>query len=173
VSRRADRRGSLYNSAMRRALIVLPGLLLALACGRAPERAAPAAGAESAAPSDPQHQGLTEPHGDHSAHHGGMVFMNGDVHYELVLSAEGKHRVWFSDPMRNDLPASIVKGITLTVTRPDAPAEVLRMAIDESGESWVAAGRPVSGEGVMVKVEYALEGAPHEVEVPFVAATTP
>jgi hypothetical protein len=157
---------------MRRALLALPGLALVIACGRAPDNAAPAAGA-SAAPSDPQHQGLTEPHGDHSAHHGGMVFMNGDVHYELVLSAEGAHRVWFSDPMRNDLPASIVKGITLTVTRPDAAPEVLKMTIDDSGESWVAAGQAVKGEGVMVKVEYALEGAPHEVEVPFVAATAP
>ena len=157
---------------MRRALLVLPGLVLAVACGRAPENAAPAAAA-APAPSDAEHQGLTAPHGDHSAHHGGMVFMNGDIHYELVLSPQGAHHVWFSDPMRNDLPASITNGITLTVTRPDAPPEVLKMKIDDSGESWVAAGQPVKGEGVMVKVEYALEGAPHEVEVPFVAATAP
>lgn len=143
--------------------------LLAAACSNQP--AAPAATATPAAPAapvDPQHQGLTEPHGDHTPHRGGMVLMNGDVHYEVVLSRDGKHRIWFSDAVRADLPASVATGVTMTITRPGKPDEVLRLAIDDSGESWIASGQPVPETDAYVKITYALTGEPHEVEIPFV-----
>ena len=81
-------------------------------CGRpdAAKDAAPANVAPSA-PVDPQHQNLTGPHGDHTPHHGGMVLMNGDIHYEVVLGRDGRHRIWFSDAVRNDLPASIASNL--------------------------------------------------------------
>jgi predicted secreted protein len=123
----------------------------------------------------PQHQGLVGPHGDHSPRKGGMVLMNGDIHYEVVLSREGRHRIWFTDPVRADLPASVATGVTMTITRPAEPAEVLRLEIDDSGESWIAAGRPVPGTDAYVKITYALQGEPHEIEIPFIiqAPTTP
>lgn len=97
-----------------------------------------------------------------------MVLMNGDIHYEVVLSREGRHRIWFTDPVRADLPASVATGVTMIITRPGEAAEVLSLAIDENGESWIAAGRPVSGTDAYVKITYALQGEPHEVEIPFV-----
>ncbi len=143
--------------------------LLAAACSNQPAApAATAAPAAQAAPVDPQHQGLTEPHGDHTPHRGGMVLMNGDVHYEVVLSREGRHRIWFSDGVRADLPASVATGVTMTITRTGKPDEVLRLTIDESGESWVANGQPVPETDAYVKITYALTGEPHEVEIPFV-----
>ena len=75
--------------------------------------------------------------------------------------------------MRNELPASVATGVTLTITRPGESAEVLVLAIDDSGESWLAAGRPVTGTDAYVKVAYSLQGEPHEVELPFVPAATP
>jgi hypothetical protein len=33
----------------------------------------------------------------------------------------------------------------------------------------VAKARPLDGDGVMVTLRYALQGEPHEIEVPFVA----
>ena len=45
---------------------------------------------------------------------------------------------------------------------------MLTLAIDDSGESWIASGRPVVGDGAYVKICYALQGEPHEVELPFV-----
>ena len=33
--------------------------------------------------------------------------MNGEMHYEVVFDRDGKHRVWFSDAVREDLPASV------------------------------------------------------------------
>ena len=94
--------------------------------------------------------------------------MNGETHYEVVFDRNGSHRVWFSDAVREDLPASIARDVRMTITRPNAPAEVLDLAIDDAGESWVARGKHVDGENVMVKVTYALRGAPHEVDIPFV-----
>ena len=123
---------------------------------------------ETKKPADSQHAGITTPHGDHTAHHGGLVLMNGEVHYEVVFDRAGKHRVWFSDAVREDLPASVASKVTMIVTRPAASPEMLTLAIDESGESWVAAGNPVAGNDVMVTVNYVVRGEPLEIEIPFV-----
>jgi hypothetical protein len=134
------------------------------ACSKPPE---PAPAAASSKPADAQHAGITTPHGDHSPHHGGMVLMNGELHYEVVLDHGGKHQVWFSNAVREDLPASIAANVTMTVTRKGASPEPLALAIDDSGESWIANGKPVEGDDVMVKVSYAVKGEPFEVEIPF------
>jgi hypothetical protein len=154
---------------MIRALAAAAGLVLAAACSSPPAPAAPASSAPPAA-ADPQHQNVVGPHGDHSPHKGGMVLMNDDIHYEVVLARDGRHRIWFSDAVRSELPASVATGVTLTITRTGEPEEVLTLAIDDSGESWIAAGRPVTGDAY-VKVAYALQGEPHEVEIPFVPGT--
>jgi len=147
--------------------------LLAAACSTGPAPAAPAATTAPAAPADPQHQGLTEPHGDHSPHRGGMVLMNGDVHYEVVLSRDGRHRIWFTDAVRADLPASVATNVTMTITRPGRPDEVLKLAIDDSGESWIASGQPVPENDAYVKITYSMTGEPHEVEIPFMIQAPP
>ncbi|HEX8030514.1 MAG TPA: hypothetical protein VF491_18700 [Vicinamibacterales bacterium] len=119
---------------------------------------------------DAAHANITTPHGDHSPHHGGMVLMNGETHYEVVFDRGGKHRVWFSDAVREDLPASIASGVVMEIRRPMGVAETLPLAIDDSGESWVAAGAPLDESGTMVTLRYSLRGEPFEIEVPFVGS---
>lgn len=137
--------------------------VLSVACSQpAPPAAEPAPKLK-----DAQHAGITTPHGDHSPHHGGMVLMNGEVHYEVVLDRGGRHRIWFSDAVREDLPASQAARVTMVIVRKGAPDESLALAIDESGESWVAAGQPVAPGDVTVKVGYLLRGEPFEIEIPF------
>jgi hypothetical protein len=106
------------------------------------------------------------PHGDHSPRHDGTVLMNGDVHYEIVLSRTGRHQIWFSDAVRNELPASVAAKVTMEIARPGAVVEALTLAIDDNGEAWLASGRALEGDGAMVKVRYLLQGEPHEVELP-------
>lgn len=118
-------------------------------------------------PRDAQHAGITTPHGDHSPHHGGLVLMNGEVHYEVVLDRAGQHRIWFSDAVRVDLPASEAARVTMVLARTAGPDESLALAIDDSGESWGAAGRPVAPGDVTVTVSYLLRGEPFEIEIPF------
>jgi hypothetical protein len=139
-------------------------LVGAVACSQP----APQPVANTNKPADPQHAGITTPHGDHTPRHGGLVLMNGEVHYEVLLDRGGKHRIWFSNAVREDLPASVASKVMMIVTRPRASDELLVMQIDESGESWVAAGQPVAGNDAMAKITYDLKGEPFEVEIPFV-----
>jgi hypothetical protein len=126
-----------------------------------------------ARPTDSEHAGVVGPHGDHSPHRGGMVLMKDDLHYEVVFSRDGRHQVWFTDAMRNDLPASLASHVTMTVTRPNAAVETLALRIDDAGEAWVAQGLPVEGDDVMVKVSYAVMGETVEIDLPFYIPTTP
>lgn len=147
--------------------LVLGFTMLAAACSSPP----PGPPVEPAGKAkDSAHAGITAPHGDHTAHHGGMVLMNGETHYEVVFDKGGKHRVWFSDAVREELPASIASGVVMVIRRPMGVAETLPLAIDESGESWVAAGAPLDESGTMVTLRYSLRGQPFEIEVPFVGS---
>ena len=143
---------------------VIAVLLAATACSK-PAEPVPAA---TAKPADSQHAGITTPHGDHSPHHGGLVLMQGELHYEVVLDRNGKHAIWFSDAVREDLPASVASKVAMTVMRPNARDEVLSLAIDDSGESWIGSGQPLAGDDVMVKVTFVARGEPFEIEIPFV-----
>jgi len=147
-----------------RVLLVLGFVVLAGACSSKPE-VAPVEVIEK--PADPAHAGITTPHGDHSPHHDGIVMMNGEMHYEVVFDKAGRHRVWFSNAVREDLPASVATGVVMIVTRPMGAAETLPLAIDESGESWVAAGAPLDESGTTVTLRYAVRGEPFEIEIPF------
>jgi hypothetical protein len=143
---------------------IVAALVISAACSSKPE---PAPVEAAKKPSDTQHAGITTPHGDHSAHHGGIVMMNGDMHYEVVFDKTGKHRVWFSDAVREDLPASVASNVVMVITRPMGAAETLALSIDESGESWVAAGSPLDESGTTVRLTYAVRGEPFEIEIPF------
>lgn len=93
--------------------------------------------------------------------------MNGEVHYEVVLDRGGRHRLWFSDAVREDVPASQAARVTMVIARKGVADESLALAIDDSGESWVAAGQPIAAGDVLVKVSYVLRGEPFEIEIPF------
>jgi photosystem II stability/assembly factor-like uncharacterized protein len=142
--------------------LVLGFILLAAGCSTKPADAPPAT---TEKPKDAQHANITTPHGDHSPHHGGLVMMNGEVHYEVVFDQAGKHRVWFSDAVREDLPASIATNVVMTVTPKMGSVETWAMRIDDSGESWIADGHPLAG-GDLVRLTYSLRGAPFEIEIP-------
>ncbi len=143
-------------------------LVLLIAAGACSTPAAPPAAGTTKKPADAQHAGITTPHGDHSPHHGGLVLMNGELHYEVVFDRGGRHRIWFSNAVREGLPASVASQVMMVVSRKGAPDEPIALEIDDSGESWMASGQPVSGDDVMVKVAYALRGAPFEIETPVV-----
>src|SRR3712207_7842630 len=59
----------------------------------------------------------------------------GELHYEVVLDTNGKHSVWFSDAVREELPASVASKVEMTVSRPNAPAESLTLARSEEHTS--------------------------------------
>jgi hypothetical protein len=137
-------------------------LLVVCACSSKPAEA-PAAVVEK--PKDAQHANITKPHGDHSPHHGGLVLMIGEVHYEVVFDQKGKHRVWFSDAVREDLPASVASNVVMVVTPRMGSVETLMLKIDESGESWIADGDPLA-QGDLVRLTCSIRGEPLDIEIP-------
>jgi hypothetical protein len=107
-------------------------------------------------------------HGDHTPKYGGVVLMNGDLHFEVVLEPSGDYRVYFSDAARKELPAAIASDVTITVTQKGSPSELVRLEIDEAGESWMGKGREgVNQTEAVARVGYAFQGEPYWIDLPF------
>ena len=135
---------------------------LAVSCSRA--REAPVTAAAAATSTAPA---ATVPHGDHNPRHGGVVFMDGDLHFEVVLGHNGEHRLYFSDAMREELPAATASGVTVTVTPKGGPPDAVALQIDETGESWIGRGRTVADPDAIARVAYTVHGKPYFIDVPF------
>src|SRR5262245_61725524 len=135
------------------------------ACGKA---AAPPAAERP--PTPPVQAPATVPHGDHNPHHGGVVMMKGDLHYEVVLDPSGRqYHVFFSDATREDLPAAYASAVTVTVRRPGEGDEIVALKIDDSGESWVGAGKPVTNPAKTgARIAFTVANEPYWIDVPFV-----
>ena len=136
-------------------------------CSRAP-RAEPAV--VQAAPAT---AGGSMPHGDHNPHHGGIVMMKGDdLHYEVVLDPAGRgHHVYFTDALREDLPASVAADVVLTIHRPKAADERIPLRIDDAGESWVGSGQAVADPATAsARVAFSIGHEPYWIDLPFTAS---
>lgn len=98
--------------------------------------------------------------------------MKGDLHYEVVVDESGReHRLYFSDAVREDLPASVASRASLTIRRDGEPEETIPLQIDNTGESWIGSGRPVRGLGsgrakATVRVAFIVANDPYWIEVP-------
>lgn len=108
-------------------------------------------------------------HGDHNPKHGGFVYMQGDLHYEVVLTAEGRHHLYLSDAVRIELPAAMARDVVMTVRRPGEEPERLELGLDEFGESWLVQGRPITDEATTVVLSFTFQDEPFEIELPFVS----
>ena len=109
----------------------------------------------------------TVPHGDHNPRYGGLVLMNGDLHFEIVAGRDGAYRVYFSDATREELPAATAANVTVTVTQPVHQPEAIALHIDDSGESWTGRGRPLDDPAATLRVAYTAGGKPYFIDVPF------
>ncbi len=161
---------------MRSAVAWLAALaVLAAGCESRTGRPAPAAAAQEAgaakasAPASGAAASTTSavPHGDHNPKFGGLVLMNGDLHFEVVMRRNGSYNVFFSDAVRAELPAATATGVTVTVARKSGPPETVALHIDDSGESWTGQGRAVEDPSATVRITYTARGTPYFIDVPF------
>lgn len=98
--------------------------------------------------------------------------MKGDnLHYEVVLDPAGRaHHVYFTDAVREELPASVASDVVLTVRRAGAAEERIVLQIDDAGESWVGSGRSIGAPGATtVRVAFAIQHEPYWIDLPFPA----
>lgn len=94
--------------------------------------------------------------------------MKGELHYEVVLDPTGRaHHVYFTDAVREELPASIASRVLLTIRRP-LPEEEIAMQIDDTGESWIGSGRPVPAPGqATARVAFWIGQDSYWIDIPF------
>jgi hypothetical protein len=137
--------------------------LAVAACGESPGAPPP-----QTASAPPAAATSTVPHGDHNPHHGGVVMMKGDLHYEVVFDPTGReHRVYFSDAAREDLPAALAAAVALTIHRPGEADEPIALKIDDSGESWMGSGKPIASPGTAsARVAFTVAGDAYWIDVP-------
>jgi hypothetical protein len=97
------------------------------------------------------------------------VLMKGELHYEVVLDPAGRtHRVYFTDAVREELPASIASAVVLTIHRPPQPDERIAMQIDEAGESWVGNSEPVRNPSkATARLAFSIMNEPYWIDIPF------
>lgn len=110
----------------------------------------------------------TTAHGSHNPRHGGIVFMKGDLHFEVVLRPEGTHSIYFSDASRAELPAATASEVTLAFSSGESPGETLRAEVDESGESWIVKGSPLTGKDVTARVSFVVDDEPYWIDIPYI-----
>ena len=94
--------------------------------------------------------------------------MLGDLHYEVVLDPEGRHRVYFTDETRADLPPDIASEVMITINRREGVPESLPAQIDEVQKGWVAQGESVDDIGAIGRIDFTLQGEePYWIDLPF------
>jgi hypothetical protein len=150
--------------------VILIAAIACACCNRTP-RAEPAV--VQAAPAAASTSTGAVPHGDHNPHHGGIVMMKGDdLHYEVVLDPAGRaHHVYFTDALREELPASVASEVSLTIHRPKTADERIPLQIDDSGESWIGRGHPVADPAATtVRVGFSIRQEPYWIDLPFTPA---
>lgn len=107
-----------------------------------------------------------EQHGNHNPDHGGAVLMHMDLHYEVVLRPQGGVQIYYTDAMRNELPASVVSDVAVEIERPGSKIEPVEMAIGATGEYWEGVSEPVSDPRSVVRVAFVYQGEPVLVNLP-------
>jgi hypothetical protein len=152
---------------MRSRAVALAGCvcLLCASCGRATDATPPRTAQPQAVAS--AENGASVPHGDHNPHYGGLVLMDGDLHFEVVLGRDGSERVYFSDATRTELPAATASDVAVTVTQTSHPPQTTALVIDQSGESWIGRGQPVDDPAATVRIAFTARGKPYFIDVPF------
>jgi hypothetical protein len=105
-------------------------------------------------------------HFDHRPRHDGLVLMNGDTHFEVVLDGDGRYSVYFSDAVRTALPASIASQVLVVVTPPGRAPEATPLQIDATGARWIGRGTPIDDPNAIVRITYTAGEKPYWIDVP-------
>lgn len=155
---------------MRAAPLIFVVAVASIGCSD-PQPSLTAAEQSAKAPSD--ETAMSDPHGsaahgDHTPRHGGIVYMKGDLHFEVVLSQSGRHRIYFSDAARAELPASTASEVSLTISNGAGREETVKAEVDEAGESWIASATTITGGDSTVRVAFVVDAEPYWIDVPYI-----
>ena len=76
--------------------------------------------------------------------------------------------MYFTDAVREELPASVASDVVLTIKRPSEPDERVAMQIDEAGESWLGHSQPVANPATTTaRLAFSIRHEPYWIDLPF------
>ena len=105
-------------------------------------------------------------HYDHRPRQGGLVLMNGDTHFEVVLDGTGRYSVYFSSGVRTPLPAAIASDVRVALIPIGRPRETIAMEPDPTNSYWVGRGTQIDDADAIVRVGYTADTTPYWIDVP-------
>jgi len=105
-------------------------------------------------------------HYDHRPRQGGLVLMNGDTHFEVVLDTTGSYSVYFSSGVRTPLPATIASEVRIAVIPSGRPRETIAMEPDPTNSYWFGRGAPIADADAILRVGYTADTTPYWIDVP-------
>lgn len=109
-------------------------------------------------------------HLDHRPRHGGLVLMNGDLHYEVVLTKDGACAVFFSDAFRAPLPASLASTVEIGWASADDRGRTVSLQIDSADDAWTGHLAIMDSPSTTVRISYLAHGEqPYWIDVPLEA----
>ena len=106
------------------------------------------------------------PHFDHAPRHGGLVLMDGDTHFEVLVSSDGRYTVYFSDSIRTPIPPAAFSGVRVDLTQTGHPQEETRLEVDTGGMRWIGRGSPINDANAVVRIGYVSPEKPYWIDVP-------
>lgn len=106
------------------------------------------------------------PHFDHTPKHGGLVLMDGDTHFEVVLDNRGRCSIYFTNAVRTPLPASFASQVRIAVTQTGYAQETTPLQIDVADTQWTGRGTPIEDPNAVVRITYTAGEAPYWIDVP-------
>lgn len=107
-----------------------------------------------------------EGHGDHDPKFNGFVMMYIDLHFEVVLGERGGVRVYYSDEMRDELPAAVVSAVHVDILPAKGEASSVAMSVSEGGDFWEGSGEAVTDRDTIVRVSFVFQDEPLVFELP-------
>ena len=99
--------------------------------------------------------------------HGGVLFASGQVDAEFVLKPKGNYQIYFTDSTGQELPASTVSDLALTIKPPSGAPENVKLQIDDAGESWIGTGSPNVTAIASASISYKFQELSQQTEIPF------
>ena len=106
------------------------------------------------------------PHYDHRPRHDGLVLMDGDTHFEVVLDNRGRCSVYFTDAARSPLPASFAAQVRIAVTQTGYSQETTPLQIDAADTRWTGRGTPIEDANAVVRIAYTAGERSYWIDVP-------
>jgi len=108
----------------------------------------------AAVPAANAHNGV-----DDEPHHGGVVSVYRNMHFELAAKPGGGIEIYFSDAHGEPLPASAVSQVAVEIAHPGQKTEYVTMKIDPTGVFWTGPSRPLSDAASVLHVGFVVQGA--------------